>query len=382
MAQLGVRLEWLTGLRRPIFRNVRLMGSWDGDGRYSHQWRTAAMEEFTAPDGCPAWRADVLLDDAQRGWTFHWGVVVDAPQQSNLWGIPTETADPNARAQHCSFALSDHGQVERYWLTHCRRLGANKLWREGAEKPALCFSVWAPNAQQVEALIGEPVSGYIWSDGRGVKHAFKLAKGDDGIWSSDPTDPALADFSGWDHQLYMFRIRKDDHTDEHRSIAYRTDLYSRCQVGSGRRKPEDPREGEPPWNGTRQDLDGTKGCSVVIDPETVTRHLDDENFPPTQWASEEEFWANEYDPLRPVPDRHEDLIIYEMHVGGLGAGLRDANGNPLPGTFKDAVALLDHLVELGVNAVELMPMSEAEGWTWGYGTSHYFATEYSGGGRD
>lgn len=33
MAQLGVRLEWLTGLRRPIFRNVRVMGSWDGDGR-------------------------------------------------------------------------------------------------------------------------------------------------------------------------------------------------------------------------------------------------------------------------------------------------------------------------------------------------------------
>ena len=274
------------------------------------------------------------------------------------------------------------GKAERYWLTHCRRLGANKMWREGTEKPALYFSVWAPNAQQVEAVIGEPVSGYIWSDGRGVKHAFKLARGDDGIWSSDPTDPALADFSGWDHQLYMFRIRKDDHTEQHPSIAYRTDLYSRCQVGSGRKKPEDPREGEPPWNGARQDLDGTKGCSVVIDPETVTKNLDDENFPPAQWDSEEEFWANEYDALRPVPDRHEDHIIYEMHVGGLGAGLRDANGNPLPGTFKDAVALLDHLVELGVNAVELMPMSEAEGWTWGYGTSHYFATEYSGGGRD
>ena len=382
MAQLRVRLEWLTGLRRPIFRNVRLMGSWDGDGRYSHQWRTAAMQEFTAPDGCPAWRADILLDEAQRGWTFHWGVVVDSPQQNNLWGIPTESADPNARTQHCSFALRDDGQAERYWLTHCRRLGANKLWREGTEKPALCFSVWAPNAQQVEAVIGEPVSGYIWSDGRGVKHAFKLAKGDDGVWSSDPADPALADFSGWDHQLYMFRIRKDDHTEQHPSIAYRTDLFSRCQVGSGRKKPEAPREGEPPWNGTRQDLDGTKGCSVVIDPETVTKNLDDENFPPAQWNSEEEFWANEYDPLRPVPDRHEDLIIYEMHVGGLGAGLHDANGNPLPGTFKDAVALLDHLVELGVNAVELMPMSEAEGWTWGYGTSHYFATEYSGGGRD
>ena len=49
MAQLRVRLEWLTGLKRPIFRNVRLVGSWDADGRYSNQCRTTPMEEFTAP---------------------------------------------------------------------------------------------------------------------------------------------------------------------------------------------------------------------------------------------------------------------------------------------------------------------------------------------
>ena len=135
-----------------------------------------------------------------------------------------------------------------------------------------------------------------------------------------------------------------------------------------------------PWNGTRQDLDGTIGCSVVVDPERVTMRLDEDSFPPTQWLSEAEFWANQYDPLRPGPDSLRDLVIYEMHVGGLGFGKRDARGNPLPGSFKDAVALLDHLVELGVNAIELMPMSEAEGWGWGYATSHYFAIEYSEGG--
>ena len=69
-----------------------------------------------------------------------------------------------------------------------------------------------------------------------------------GIWESDPADPALADFVRWDHQLYMFRIRKDDG-----SVVYRTDLYSRCQIGSGREKPENPRAGEAPWNHTRQD---------------------------------------------------------------------------------------------------------------------------------
>ncbi|GFJ94012.1 alpha-amylase family glycosyl hydrolase [Phytohabitans rumicis] len=55
----------------------------------------------------------------------------------------------------------------------------------------------------------------------------------------------------------------------------------------------------------------------------------------------------------------------------------------MPGNLADAMELLDHLVDLGVNAVELLPMAEFEGWaSWGYGTSHYFAVEFSGGGRD
>jgi 1,4-alpha-glucan branching enzyme len=377
MARLKVRFEWLTGLKQPIFRNVRLVGSWDRSGRFSDQRRTIAMKKFVAPDGCPGWRADVRLDAAQRGWTFHWGVLVDTKERTGVWGIPTEVNDPNVDTQNRSFVLHDNGQVERYWLTHCRRLGANKLWVNGARQPALVFSVWAPNAREVDVVIGDPTTGYIWNDGRGVKHAFKLTQRDDrsGIWESDPADPALADFSLWDHQLYMFRIRKEDG-----SVAYRTDIYSRCQIGSGHKKPENPREGEPPWNQTRQDLDGSKSCSLVIDPEVVSSHLEDDSFPPALSIDSASFWANEYDRRRPVPKRLDDLVIYEMHIDGLGCGKCDANGNPLPGSFRDAVALLDHLVELGINAIELMPLSEAEGWSWGYGTSHYFAIEYSGGG--
>ena len=377
MARLRVRFEWLTGLKQPIFRNVRLVGSWDRQGRYSEQSRTVAMKKFTAPDGCPAWRADVRFDAAQRGWTFHWRVIVDTQHEAGASGIPIEVGDPNSSIQQRSFELREAGQVERYWFTQCRRLGANKVWPRGTKKPALVFSVWAPNAREVDVVIGEPVSGYIWNDGRGVKHAFKLTKRADGsgIWESDPADPALADFARWDHQLYMFRIRKDDG-----SVAYRTDLYSRCQIGSGHKKPENPREGEAPWNHTRQDLDGAKSCSMVIDPECVSSDIDDDAFPPAQSLDDKAFWATEYDRRRPVPKRLDELVIYEMHVDGLGAGKRDEAGNPLPGSFHDAVDLLDHLVELGVNAIELMPLTEAEGWSWGYGTSHYFAIEHSGGG--
>ena len=71
-------------------------------------------------------------------------------------------------------------------------------------------------------------------------------------------------------------------------------------------------------------------------------------------------------------------MIYELHVDGLGLDRGAADG-----TLEDAMRLLDYLVDLGVNAIELMPMSEFQDRTgWGYSTSHYMAVEYSGGGRD
>jgi 1,4-alpha-glucan branching enzyme len=45
--------------------------------------------------------------------------------------------------------------------------------------------------------------------------------------------------------------------------------------------------------------------------------------------------------------------------------------------------LLDYLTELGINAIELLPIAEANGTrTWGYGNSHHFAIASSAGGRD
>ena len=204
-----------------------------------------------------------------------------------------------------------------------------------------------------------------------------MHRGEGDIWSTDVRDaPALANFAGFDHTPYMFRITKDNG-----AVAYRTDLYSRCQSGSGRVNPEGG--SAEAWSGRRQDLDGIKGCSVVIDPERVVRPFREVDaqgqpvWPETQWQTDEDFWRDELDPERPLPTRFEDLVIYELHIDGLGVGR-----NPR-GMLDDAMDLLDYLVDLGVNAVELMPLSEYEGWAnWGYGTSHYMAIEYAGGGRD
>ena len=70
------------------------------------------------------------------------------------------------------------------------------------------------------------------------------------------------------------------------------------------------------------------------------RRRDGERIP------EAEFWANEFTPGLPVPTRIEDLVIYELHVNALGFGENRA------GNLQDALRLLPHLSDLGVNAVE------------------------------
>ena len=44
---------------------------------------------------------------------------------------------------------------------------------------------------------------------------------------------------------------------------------------------------------------------------------------------------------------------------------------------------IDHLRQLGVNAVELLPLAEFGGTLgWGYGNTHHLCIESSAGGRD
>ncbi len=122
-------------------------------------------------------------------------------------------------------------------------------------------------------------------------------------------------------------------------MAYRTDLYSRCQIGSGGTNPESAN-----WSGLCRHLDGSKSCSVVIDPERVTedfRELDQNQqriFPETRWLTEDAFWQDEFSGDRRPPTRIEDLVIYELHVGGLGFGRVDETGQPMAGDLADALS--------------------------------------------
>jgi glycogen operon protein len=83
----------------------------------------------------------------------------------------------------------------------------------------------------------------------------------------------------------------------------------------------------------------------------------------------------------------ENLIIYEVHLKGFTA--HPSSGVASPGTYLGFIEKIPHLKELGVNAVEFLPIHEhyvedfltARGLTnyWGYNTLGFFAPESSYG---
>lgn len=326
------------------------------------------MQEEIGTDGCPIFTASVIFNLADKDILFKWGVVLDGPQGTSFWGIPTEIADANSVERYRQFQLSGNEiQTERYYFTYGRRLGANKYFTAKNAAPNLRFAVWAPNAQQVDVVFANPANGYIADDGTGIDSAqpvIKLARLSEGIWESEPQD----DFEAFKSLPYMYRIKNAQG-----EIVYRTDIFSRSQIGKGNNDPNGKQ-----WLGATEDLDGTVSCSIVIDPDVVRKNF---TFTPSEknldLIAAEEFWATEFTAGLPIPTRLEDLVIYELHIGALGFHHQGS------GNLSDALAFLDHLVDLGINAVELLPIAEFKGNVgWGYGSSHHYCIESSVGGRD
>jgi maltooligosyltrehalose trehalohydrolase len=99
--------------------------------------------------------------------------------------------------------------------------------------------------------------------------------------------------------------------------------------------------GDFPDPAARFQPEGVHGPSEIIDPRSFS------------WT--DAGWRN----LPP-----EDLVLYELHVGTFSP----------EGTFAGALARLPWLAELGVTAIELMPLADFPGrWNWGYDGVSLFA---------
>jgi maltooligosyltrehalose trehalohydrolase len=96
--------------------------------------------------------------------------------------------------------------------------------------------------------------------------------------------------------------------------------------------------------------EGVHGPSEIVDPE--------------RFAWTDESWTG-----RPA----RGAVVYEMHVGTFTP----------EGTLDAAAAKLDHLVELGVEFVELLPVNGVNGeWNWGYDGVAWYAVHAPYGGPD
>ncbi|HEX5923900.1 MAG TPA: malto-oligosyltrehalose trehalohydrolase [Baekduia sp.] len=101
---------------------------------------------------------------------------------------------------------------------------------------------------------------------------------------------------------------------------------------------------------TRQQPSGLRGPSRVVDP--------------SAWTWTDQGWAG-------VP--LEQLVVYELHVGTFTQA----------GTFDAVIPHLGELAELGVTAIELMPIADFPGRRgWGYDGVYFWAAHEAYGGPD
>ena len=258
------------------------------------------------------------------------------------------------------------GETRRFDMVWVRNEGPYDIWRadvDGTEEDFLCYRFELIDGSDTDYYNGMGASGSAPSHGDFLINTTELGSyplgptPEDGgavfrVWAPNAETVSVAGtFNGWNasaHPLrkvqgfwqgrvpnvplnseYKYVIR---HPDEEELI-WRTDPRARRQTSS-------------------------VGNSIVYQSTY-------------EWGDRE--WETPY---------FEDMIIYELHVGSFSG--EDDGVSHYPGRFRDVVnSHLDHLVELGVNVVELMPLTEFAGeMSWGYNPSFQFAPESSYGSPD
>jgi glycogen operon protein len=96
-------------------------------------------------------------------------------------------------------------------------------------------------------------------------------------------------------------------------------------------------------------------------------------------AGEQFDWGDD-----PRPRHQSDTIIYELHVRGFTKNPNSGVSEERRGTYSGVVEKIPYLKELGVTAVELMPVLQfdpQEGSCWGYMPLNLFAPHHGYGSR-
>ena len=228
------------------------------------------------------------------------------------------------------------------------------------------FCVYSENAERIElALFDDPESTqpsqqfeltrygdhwsiYIEGIGEGQHYGY-IAWGPN--WTYDPGFfPGSEDgfVSDVDEQGNRFNPNKLL-TDPWAKAYHRAHDWSRGSVASG------------PWRTDSTYAAGSK--SVIVNAEY-------------EWSEHETIWRERR--ASNDLDGHDvnDLIFYEVNLKGFTAN--SASGVDHPGTFRGMGEKAEYLGDLGITAVELLPIHQKEyslGGYWGYSNLSYFAPE-------
>jgi maltooligosyltrehalose trehalohydrolase len=174
-----------------------------------------------------------------------------------------------------------------------RKIGASYT------KESARFVVWAPEAQQVQVNLLDP-----------VYENFALQKEDEGYWAIEIADLPVG-------TRYFYQLNQEVPVPDPASLS----------------QPE-----------------GVHGPSEVVDREAFA------------WT--DQTWKGL--PLR-------DMIMYELHIGTFTP----------EGTFEGIRSKIPYLLELGINAIELMPVAQFPGSrNWGYDGVFPFAVHHAYGGAE
>ena len=96
-----------------------------------------------------------------------------------------------------------------------------------------------------------------------------------------------------------------------------------------------------------------------------------------EWSENEASWRENRQNADFVNHKWNDVIVYEVHLKGMTKNT--ASGVEHAGTYRGLGEKADYLADLGITAVELLPVQEkpADGGYWGYQTLGFFAPEGS-----
>ncbi|MBI4604781.1 MAG: alpha amylase C-terminal domain-containing protein [Planctomycetes bacterium] len=144
------------------------------------------------------------------------------------------------------------------------------------------------------------------------------------------------------------------------------------------------------WNGTQHRMTGVQGFWEVLVPGAAAGHeykfvLDGGTWRTDPRARRQTSSVGNSVVVKPdgyawgdagwVTPYFEDMVVYELHVGSFSG---DGDGVAhYPGRYRDVADVhLDHLAELGINVIELMPLGEFAGdRSWGYNPAFQYAPE-------